>query len=113
MCESRCPHGSSYVSKQVALTQIDHQQASECGVEGGPAPHVAQIGLVVYTQEGEVLALKNQHKSNFTQLHLGRSEACTHRVVVQHELHSAELDQLPHTAVCEQTRAKEETAPFA
>ena len=39
------------------FTQIHHQQASQCSVEGGPTSHVAQIGLVVHSQEGEVLAL--------------------------------------------------------
>lgn len=40
------------------VTEIDHQQAPQRCVEGGPAPHVAQVGLVVYSQEGEVLALE-------------------------------------------------------
>lgn len=39
------------------FTQIDHQQAPQRRVEGGPTSHVAQVGLVVYPQEGEVLAL--------------------------------------------------------
>lgn len=43
------------------FTQIDHQQASQCRVEGGPTPHVAQVGLVVHSQEGEVLALTQTH----------------------------------------------------
>lgn len=33
---------------------------------------------------------------------------CTHRVVVQHELDSAELHQLPHTAVCERPASQGE-----
>lgn len=43
------------------------------------------------------------------QLHHGKCEACTHRVVIQHELDRAELHQLPHTAVREQTQIKEKT----
>lgn len=35
---------------------------------------------------------------------------CTHRVVVQHELDSAELHQLPHTAVCERPASQGENA---
>lgn len=50
-------------SHRVALTQVDHQQAPECCVEGGPAPHVAQIGLVVDPQEGEMLALEKRRRS--------------------------------------------------
>ncbi len=46
------------------FTQIDHQQASQCRVEGGPTSHVAQIGLVVHSQEGEVLALMNRRDVN-------------------------------------------------
>lgn len=47
------------------------------------------------------------------QLHHGRFKACTHRVVIQHELNRAELHQLPHTAVREQAQVKEKTPPLS
>lgn len=46
------------------------------------------------------------------QPHLGWCEACTHRVVIQHELDRAELHQLPHAAVRERTQVKEKTPPL-
>lgn len=49
--------------RDTALTQIDHEEAPQRGVEGGAAPHVAQVGLVVDAQEGEVLALLTKHKA--------------------------------------------------
>lgn len=48
-----------------AFTQVHHQQAPQRRVEGGPAPHVAQVGLVVDAQEGEVLALTDRQTDGF------------------------------------------------
>lgn len=49
--------------RRCVLTQINHEQAPQRRVEGGSTAHVAQVGLVVHAQKGEVLALvKHTHK---------------------------------------------------
>lgn len=39
------------------LTQVHHQQAAEGRVEGGPTPHVTEVGLIVHAQKRKVLTL--------------------------------------------------------
>lgn len=54
---------SCAVKQLTCVTEIDHQQAPQRRVEGGPAPHVAQVGLVVYSQEGEMFALERTQQT--------------------------------------------------
>lgn len=42
-------------------TQIHHEEPSQGRVERGPTAHVRQVGLVVDSQEGKVLALEKEN----------------------------------------------------
>lgn len=55
------PAGTPLTHRNIcSLTKVNHEEAAQRCVEGGPTPHIAQVGLVVHPQEREMLALSKQ-----------------------------------------------------
>lgn len=80
-----------------------------CAIQGS-ACHLIEnyelTGTMTYVPQNHAYAAEIP---SFKESHCAKCTWCTHCVVIQHELDSTQLHQLPHTAVCKQREVKEKT----